>query len=169
MKGEWIKVPVESLRAGDVVDLAGDKYGNHDSAPFEYAIVEDDAVQETPECVRVAFTDIDCFGFPTGHLVRCRTIPVIFRKWPRREGGHVMAIFPTIPSGYSFMDGCDCYQHVGQHGSTDVLITDRTELVRDPAEYADLKRELESYPYFYKLRVLQKWPRVDYRKLCRNP
>lgn len=78
--------------------------------------------------------------------------PVIFRVWPKSEGGGVIALFPTCPAqhqGYSV----DSYEHIGQHGSADLHgVIGRTRLAT-PQEYAALKRELEATPYKYKLKV----------------
>lgn len=157
MKNEWIKVPVETLQAGDVVEL-GRLFGRvtvtEDAEPY----TKDGMVQVTVDRGKPLYR-------PPGFLMKVQTVPVIFRRWPKREGGEVIAIFPTlVETQYpNRPPACLAYQHTGQHGGCDVFIVDRTTLVRDPAEYADLKRELESAPYFYKLRVVQKWPRVDYR------
>src|SRR5262245_40222871 len=83
--------------------------------------------------------------------------PVIFRKFPE---GDIIALFPAEPGDMSPYT-CASFQHVGQHGAASV------ELVRDtkaakPAEYADLKRELESAPYRYRLKVYKRWqPHFD--------
>lgn len=78
--------------------------------------------------------------------------PVIFRVWPKSEGGDVIALFPTIPNdrmGYE----CMSFMHVGQHGGADCGgVIARTRAAK-PDEYAALKRELESVPYEYKLKV----------------
>jgi hypothetical protein len=92
---------------------------------------------------------------PTGHwFAMCKT-PVIFRKWPKSEGGDVIALFPCDP-GTSEYD-CDSYQHIGQHGAANLDIIYRTKLAK-PEEYADLKRELESAPYHYHLDVRKRIP-----------
>ena len=79
--------------------------------------------------------------------------PVIFRI-ERRKGGEVTAVFPCEPSG---MDGrtMACYAHVGQHGgcSHQFVSSGRRAL---PAEYADLKAELEGAPYGYRLKVYKR-------------
>jgi hypothetical protein len=78
--------------------------------------------------------------------------PVIFRVWPKSEGGDVIALFPTIPydrRGYE----CQSYQHVGQHGGADCAGVIRRTRAAKPEEYAALKRELESPPFEYKLKV----------------
>ena len=78
--------------------------------------------------------------------------PVIFRVWPKKEGGGVIALFPTHP-GTNDPHTCDSYEHVGQHGSADCHgLIGRTRLAK-PVEYASLKRELEGAPYNYNLKV----------------
>jgi hypothetical protein len=81
---------------------------------------------------------------------------VVFRKWPKREGGDVIALFPeNIAVGYY----CDSYQHVGQHGAADYSGVVSMTKPAKPEEYAALKRELESAPYEYKLRVIRRYTR----------
>lgn len=80
---------------------------------------------------------------------------VLFRKWPKKNGGDVDAYFPMERNG----DGtCTCYAHVGQHGSADLAGCIQRTRPATPAEYADLKRELESPPYEYRLRVIKRSP-----------
>jgi hypothetical protein len=77
--------------------------------------------------------------------------PVIFRKF---SDGQVIALFPAEPatmSGYEI----GSYMHIGQHGAACPSIVNDTKLAT-PGEYADLKRELESEPYGYKLRVYRR-------------
>lgn len=76
-------------------------------------------------------------------------VPVLFRKMP---GDDVTAVFPTLPGAPGFMT---CYAHIGQHGSCGRDWYKRTIAAR-PDEYAALKRELESAPFYYKLRVYQR-------------
>ena len=70
---------------------------------------------------------------------------VIFRKY--KKGGDILALFPDEPADTAGMH-CTCYEHCGQHGSAnykhcmDVLTVPAT-----PAEYADLKAELERVGY----------------------
>ena len=84
---------------------------------------------------------------------------VIFRKYPKSEGGDIVALFPGDP-GTSEPYTCSCYQHVGQHGSANphgcILRTQPAQ----PEEYADLKRELEGAPYSYRLRVVKRLQRA---------
>lgn len=78
---------------------------------------------------------------------------VVFRKWPKSEGGDVMALFPYEEEGNGY---CSSYQHLGGHGGADYRVcVDRTKPAK-PEEYAALKRELESAPYCYRLVVRQR-------------
>jgi hypothetical protein len=79
-------------------------------------------------------------------------VPVIFRIWPEREGGDVIALFPTLPGSTQNRYSVDSYQHAGGHGSADMGLIHTTRPAT-PAEYGSLKRELESAPYNYKLKV----------------
>jgi len=82
---------------------------------------------------------------------------VIFRKWRPSHGEGVMALFPEDASS---ADGyfCNAYEHVGGHGGADYRTCIRTTRPASPAEYADLKAELEGIGY--KLRVVK---RVGYK------
>jgi len=84
-------------------------------------------------------------------------IDVIFRT--DKAGlhkGEVTAVFPATPGSGQ----CDvsCFAHIGQHSaaSRDWYRTTRPAL---PHEYAEVKRELESAPYRYRLRVVRRWTR----------
>lgn len=77
---------------------------------------------------------------------------VLFRWWKDT----VLAMFIEEP-GTMDASTCDSYQHIGQHGACSIAIINESR----PAtwdEYASLKRELESEPYKYRLKVLQKTP-----------
>jgi hypothetical protein len=76
--------------------------------------------------------------------------PVVFRKWPKSEGGGVIALFPSIKEGGGLISS---YEHMGGHGSADPGIVHRTTAAKKD-EYEGLKRELESGPYSYRLRVM---------------
>lgn len=68
---------------------------------------------------------------------------VVFRKFKR--GGDIIALFTQVP-GTNDSDTCQCYQHVGQHGTMD--LRRRGMLVTaTPSEYAGLKAELERLGY----------------------
>jgi hypothetical protein len=77
---------------------------------------------------------------------------VVFRRW---GNGDIIALFPT------FRDRtyCESFEHVGQHGLayySGVISMTKPAL---PEEYAALKRELESAPYHYVLRVIKRYTR----------
>jgi hypothetical protein len=76
--------------------------------------------------------------------------PVLFRK----RVNEVTAVFPCEPATYWGTD-MTCYAHIGQHGACSVgwYVTTRAA---KPHEYADLKRELDSAPYGYRLKVYQR-------------
>jgi len=85
---------------------------------------------------------------------------VIFRKW---SNGDIVALFPLKPEcrqGYL----CSCYEHVGQHGACDPLITRDTKAAT-PEEYASLARELRLIGYV--LRIGKRVPRnaMDVRRV----
>lgn len=97
--------------------------------------------------------------------------PVLFRV--DKHGpfkGNVTAVFPSEPADASG-NMMTCFAHVGQHSGCSYgwYCTTRPAT---PAEYADLKRELESAPYRYKLRVCQRITRTmnaDRRAAARRP
>ena len=84
------------------------------------------------------------------------TTPVLFRisRAPKRDGSAVCAVFPCEP-GNGTPGSMSCYEQVGQHGACSYgwCLTTRPAT---PAEYADLKRELESAPYRYRLKVCRR-------------
>lgn len=84
-------------------------------------------------------------------------VVVVFRRWPAREGGTVLALFPGIDEGHGM---CACYEHVGQHGAADYgscIARTRPAFLAD-ADVLALRRELESAPYGYRLTVRQRKP-----------
>jgi hypothetical protein len=78
---------------------------------------------------------------------------VIFRKW--KDGG-VIALFPDEVERNGMVDS---YEHHGQHGSADLGIV-RITKAASPHEYAPLKRELESAPFHYDLKVVKRATRA---------
>jgi hypothetical protein len=99
-------------------------------------------------------------SFP-GHTVRARatTEPepethVLFRVFKRE----VTAVFPCDPATLTG-DTMTCYAHIGQHGSCSFGWYSERTRAATPAEYADLKRELESAPYGYRLKVYKRMTR----------
>ena len=77
--------------------------------------------------------------------------PVLFRvaRAAKRDGAEVTAVFPCEPHDMS--GNMTCYAHVGQHGACSMRWYDTTRPAR-PDEYADLKEDLESAPYGYRLK-----------------
>jgi hypothetical protein len=64
--------PVEQLRPGQLVDLAGDPFADpHQDHPrYEWEFMEVVEVErESPNCIRVAFED-DSIGFPPSHVLK---------------------------------------------------------------------------------------------------
>ena len=82
--------------------------------------------------------------------------PVLFRvhRRPGTHGDDVTAVFPAEPAKYSGYD-MTCYASIGQHGACSFGWYRETRPAT-PEEYADLKRELESAPYHYRLKVYRK-------------
>ncbi len=93
-----------------------------------------------------------------------KATPVLFRVWPKSEGGSVIALFPTIPADYAGRS-VQSYEHVGQHGGADLGLIHRTRPATPP-EYASLKSELESIGY--KLKVCSRATRGMHDELMRE-
>lgn len=83
------------------------------------------------------------------------TTVVVFRRW-REKGGTVFALFPLDVEGPGLVSS---FEHVGQHSAANYAGCIARSRPVTPAEYADLKRELESKPYEYCLDVRRRcWP-----------
>lgn len=67
--------------------------------------------------------------------------PVIFRKWPKSEGGGVIALFPTIPGGYNGTFWS--WEWVGQGGAANPGIIHRTRPACPEKDRAEIDRILE--------------------------
>ena len=82
--------------------------------------------------------------------------PVLFRvaRAAKRDGAEVTAVLPCEPHDMSG-SSMTCYAHVGQHGGCSTGWYNTTRAAR-PDEYAGLKRELESAPYGYRLKVYKR-------------
>jgi hypothetical protein len=92
---------------------------------------------------------------------------VLFRR--SRKGNFVTAVFPCIPADDSG-DLMSCFAHVGQHGAAGHAWFYSMRPAK-PAEYAELKRELESEPYGYRLKVfarIQPWMHEARRKAAKG-
>ena len=61
--------------------------------------------------------------------------------------GTVFALFPAFTGSVDDPDVAICYQSVGQHGQAHIDYCMTCIEVTDPAEYADLKGELERIGY----------------------
>lgn len=83
-----------------------------------------------------------------------QTTKVIFKRFPE---GDVIALFPALPGTRDPYSTCMSYMRTGQHGhaSTDLFTLPPAQ----PAEYADLQRELESLGYT--LRISRRATRAD--------
>jgi len=86
---------------------------------------------------------------------------VIFRKW-RNKPGTVLALFPRIAAGETRFGTqlCQSYEHVGQHGGAIYDHVIHMTRPATPAEYADLKEELEQRGY--RLKIMKHQP-MQYR------
>jgi hypothetical protein len=82
---------------------------------------------------------------------------VVFRMWKAEPKG-CFALFPFVPHDRNGLY-CESYEHVGQHGGADYSGCIADSRPATPAEYAALKRELESPPYEYRLIVRKRKPR----------
>lgn len=95
----------------------------------------------------------NCPEYPTKitgpHRVKRDITPVIFKK----EGKDVVAFFPSLPG--TGPHDVTCYAHMGQHASAGLDYLAKCKPAT-PAEYAPLKRELESAPYHYALTVVRR-------------
>lgn len=88
---------------------------------------------------------------------------VIFRKF-KSGNKEILALFPYDTERR--FGTCESYMHIGQHGTADLGIIASTKLAT-PAEYADLKAELENYGPVeanYNLKVIKKVNWSKYRK-----
>lgn len=76
--------------------------------------------------------------------------PVMFRAWKKKDGGGVIALFPTIPADVGGVY-CQSYEHVGQHGGALLLGVIEATRPASPEEYAPLLQELLSIGYDLKV------------------
>lgn len=91
---------------------------------------------------------------------------VLFRRWPKKEGGTVLALFPYQPGSTADGSTCGSYERVGQHASADLYgcIRATTPARETDADVQALKRELESPPYEYRLLVRRRAPTRNQRR-----
>lgn len=81
---------------------------------------------------------------------------VVFRVWKEKDGG-VLALFPYLQSSCDpAVQYCLSFEHVGQHCGADYAGCIARTRPAKPREYAALKHELESAPYSYRLKVIQR-------------
>lgn len=74
--------------------------------------------------------------------------PVIFKKLE----GEVIALFPADNEGPGMIGS---FMRVGQHGAASASLCGTLPSAK-PEEYAALKKELESAPYHYRLKVYRR-------------
>jgi hypothetical protein len=84
--------------------------------------------------------------------IRNCIIRVVFRRWPRSQGGRIIALFPEIPSDPAGRF-CLSYEHVGQHGGADYQgVIRMTKPIRENSEELEnLKEELRGRGYNLKI------------------
>jgi hypothetical protein len=77
---------------------------------------------------------------------------VVFRRWPKSQGGGIIALFPDIPSD-SAGRFCLSYEHVGQHGGADYqgLIGITKPVQESSEELENLTEELQGRGYNLKI------------------
>lgn len=71
---------------------------------------------------------------------------VVFRKWGKKKGGGIIALFPELPAdanGYYVLS----YEHIGQHGGADYNGVIARTVPASIDESTDLIQELESIGY----------------------
>jgi len=82
---------------------------------------------------------------------------VVFRKWrPTHWGGcgdGILALFPEVPVKPDGGSECDAYERIGGLGGADYQACILRTRPATPAEYADIKAELEGTNYGYNLDV----------------
>lgn len=76
---------------------------------------------------------------------------VVFRRWPKSQGGGIIALFPDIPSDLAGRF-CLSYEHVGQHSGADYRGMIGSTRPAAPFEYRPLQDELTSIGYDLKIR-----------------
>jgi hypothetical protein len=86
---------------------------------------------------------------------------VIFRIWPKKQGGEVIALFPGIAGTVGRPDTCEAYQHLGQHAAATLSLTRHCKLAT-PAQYKELAGELRRIGY--SLKICKRATRADYLK-----
>lgn len=105
-----------------------------------------------PECLRIADADM-----PDDQ--ETETL-VLFRRFKRKDGGDVVALFPLLPE--TDPGTCSSYQHIGQHGAASLrLMLDTIPARMDELDVAELARELASIGYRLRpTKRLPNWRRI---------
>jgi len=62
-----------------------------------------------------------------------------------KEDGLTIAVFPSLK--WDKVGNLTCYAHVGQHGPLSLSYFQGLEVVENPAQYLELKKELTSIGY----------------------
>ena len=90
-----------------------------------------------------------CYGQSDGDCDHCQGVKtrVVFRIFPKKEGGDVIALFPAIAGTVGKPWTCSSYLHIGQHGFADLHGLTRVLRLATKAEYKDLAAELVSLGY----------------------
>jgi len=70
--------------------------------------------------------------------------PVAVRRWPAKEGGGLILIFPYMADSHKFWE-CEMWEQVGGHGTGDVGIVTRTKPVSDD----EARAAVEEYARLY--------------------
>jgi hypothetical protein len=85
---------------------------------------------------------------------------VVFRRWPKKQGATVLALFPGLPGTYDPAT-CSSYAHVGQHGAADYsACMERTVPADSEApDVLALRAELERIGY--RLRIIRRAGRLE--------
>jgi hypothetical protein len=111
-------------------------------------------VGEAQVCVRCG-NPVGWCGCTDGEMEPNPVVTVVFR-WEGGKNGNVVAVMPLIDDGRNMYT---CYAHLGQHGSGQRDYFTYKCRPATPEEYAPLLKELTSAPYFYRFRIVQRWPK----------
>jgi len=89
-----------------------------------------------------------------------QTTDVVFRIWRsddelQDQHPSPFALFPGLP-GTNDPNTCACFTHCGQHASANYSRCIRDSRPAKTEEYAALRKELESVPYRYQLRIIKR-------------
>ena len=86
---------------------------------------------------------------------------VIFRIFPKSQGGDVIALFPALAGTCGKAGTCSSYQIVGEHSSADIGLCTRLRRAT-PAEYKDTAAILTRRGYVLDIR--KRATRADYNE-----